>query len=200
MDISCPVCKFKGTISDDLIPEQGKRVSCPKCRAKIFIKKPVVSLRSEKHGVKESPAIELVTYDKAILDDVAGPPVKVFRARCASCGGDIKVPENKKVMLCPTCGTNIVRQVIDEELEPGFFGYFVEAVGQSFGSVFRWWGHYLKRPRVRRVLGAVAVLGALCPGAVRPGEGQGLRGQPVEQEHRRHLQLSHVRGRDIARD
>ncbi len=34
MYISCPVCKFKGSISDDLIPEQGKRVRCPRCRAK----------------------------------------------------------------------------------------------------------------------------------------------------------------------
>jgi DNA-directed RNA polymerase subunit RPC12/RpoP len=161
MDILCPVCKFKGTISDDLIPEEGKRVSCPKCKAKIFIKKPVVSLTAGETSPQASSTMELVNYDKAILDDVVGPEVKVMHARCGSCGGDIKVPENKKVLLCPTCGTNIVRQVIDEQMEPGFIESFVEAISQSFGSVFKGWGRYLKRRSVRRAMGVIVVLGAL---------------------------------------
>jgi predicted Zn finger-like uncharacterized protein len=156
MDIVCPVCKFKGTISDNIIPDGGKHVRCPKCRAKIFLKKPVVSLTTGTHAPKESSGMELVGYDESIVE-TAGPEVTVIRARCENCGGDIKVPDNKKVLLCPTCGANIVRQVIDDELEPGFIESFVEAIAQSFSSVFRGWGTFLTKRRLRQVMAAAAV-------------------------------------------
>ena len=37
MQITCPHCKFSGTIQDELIPEEGSAVSCPKCRKKFFV-------------------------------------------------------------------------------------------------------------------------------------------------------------------
>jgi predicted Zn finger-like uncharacterized protein len=157
MHIICPVCKFKGTISDNLIPDDGKHVRCPKCRAKIFLKKPVVSLTAGTRVPKESPGMELVGYDATIIQEVTGPEVTVIHARCENCGGDIKVPDNKKVLLCPTCGTNIVRQVIDNELEPGFIESFIESITQSFSSVFGSWGGVLRKRKVRRLMAAAAV-------------------------------------------
>ncbi len=156
MDILCPVCKFKGSISDDLIPESGKRVACPRCRASIFIRKPVISLTAGK-SKGSSPGRPAGNSSPVPVDT----DTRVIRARCENCGGEIKVPENKKMVLCPGCGANIVRQVVEEELEPGFIEYSVEAIGQSFRSVFKGWGTFLKRRRVRRVLGAVLALLAL---------------------------------------
>jgi predicted Zn finger-like uncharacterized protein len=37
MEIICPHCNFSGTIQDDLIPESGSAVSCPKCKKKFFV-------------------------------------------------------------------------------------------------------------------------------------------------------------------
>jgi predicted Zn finger-like uncharacterized protein len=37
MEITCPHCNFSGTIQDDLIPESGSAVSCPKCKKKFFV-------------------------------------------------------------------------------------------------------------------------------------------------------------------
>jgi len=163
LDILCPVCRFKGSISDSLIPEDGKQVSCPKCRAKIFIKKPVVSLTGGKPaptGSAGSSSMELVSYDKAILDDVAQPEVTVVHAQCQNCRGDITVPDNKEVMLCPTCGATIVRQPIIDEIQPGTIGFAVRTIVQSFASVFNGWGRYLKRPGVNRAIIVILVLGA----------------------------------------
>jgi hypothetical protein len=160
MNISCPVCKFKGSISDHLIPEEGKHVHCPQCKAKMFIKKPVVSLTEGKSGEKKPSGMEPAGDHKAIPDDTVGPDIKVLRARCESCGGDITVPENKKVMLCPTCGANIVRQPVVEELEPGFIEFCIRAIGQAFASVFKGWGKYLTWRRARPVLVIVVVLSA----------------------------------------
>jgi hypothetical protein len=156
MDILCPVCKFKGSISDNLIPEEGKHVGCPRCKTRMFIRKPVISLAAGKPGGKRPSKTEVVGYDRPVPDGEAGPGV--IRARCQSCGGQITVPEDKKLLLCPGCGATIVRQVVDEELEPGFFEYSLQMIGQSFGSVFKGSGKFLKRRAVRRVLVIVVVL------------------------------------------
>ncbi len=37
MEITCPHCNFSGTIQDDLVPESGSAVSCPKCGKKFFV-------------------------------------------------------------------------------------------------------------------------------------------------------------------
>jgi predicted Zn finger-like uncharacterized protein len=37
MDITCPHCGFGGTVADELIPEEGRSVNCPKCKKKFFV-------------------------------------------------------------------------------------------------------------------------------------------------------------------
>jgi predicted Zn finger-like uncharacterized protein len=37
MKITCPHCDFSGTIQDDLVPESGSAVTCPKCKKKFFV-------------------------------------------------------------------------------------------------------------------------------------------------------------------
>lgn len=158
-DISCPVCKFKGSVSDNLIPEGGKHVNCPRCKAKIFIRKPVVSLTGGEPAGPRPAGVRFVTDRNMVPSDAADPDAKAMRTRCESCGESITVPENKKMLVCPGCGANIVRQVIEEELEPGFIVYSVQEIARSFRSVFKGWGRYLKKPVVRRTLAAVLALG-----------------------------------------
>jgi hypothetical protein len=153
MDILCPVCKFRGSISDDLIPESGKRVSCPRCRASIFVRKPVISLTAGKS--KGSSTGKPAGNSSPVPADT---DTGVIRARCENCGGELKVPESKKMMLCPGCGANIVRQVVEEELEPGFIEYSIQAISQSFRSVFKGWGPYLKKRSIRRAAGVALAL------------------------------------------
>jgi predicted Zn finger-like uncharacterized protein len=37
MDITCPHCGFGGKVADELIPEAGRSVNCPKCKKKFFV-------------------------------------------------------------------------------------------------------------------------------------------------------------------
>jgi predicted Zn finger-like uncharacterized protein len=39
MKIKCPKCSFAGTIPDEKIPQGGRSVACPKCRASFFVEK-----------------------------------------------------------------------------------------------------------------------------------------------------------------
>jgi predicted Zn finger-like uncharacterized protein len=55
MNITCPHCDFSGTIQDDLVPESGSAVTCPKCKKKFFV----------------TPDIPLMEADE--LSDVNGP-------------------------------------------------------------------------------------------------------------------------------
>lgn len=141
-------------MNDNLIPAEGKHVSCPRCKARMFVRKPLVSLTGAKSPATTPSTLEPAGRDRAILDDVTGAAA-VIRARCESCGSSITVPEDKKLMLCPGCGANIVRQVVEEELEPGFIESFVSAISESFSSVFKGWTPYLKRRRVKRAIGIV---------------------------------------------
>ncbi len=41
MQVKCPNCGFSGNIADKLVPEEGRNVSCPKCKTGIFVKREV---------------------------------------------------------------------------------------------------------------------------------------------------------------
>jgi hypothetical protein len=39
MEVICPSCNFKGNIRDELIPDSGKSIVCPRCKTRFFVKK-----------------------------------------------------------------------------------------------------------------------------------------------------------------
>lgn len=39
MKITCPECGFSGNVKDELIPENGRNIGCPKCKKNFFVEK-----------------------------------------------------------------------------------------------------------------------------------------------------------------
>lgn len=155
MKVLCPVCKFTGNINDDLVPEQGKNVGCPKCKTRLFVKRPDVSVVTDKVDENESPKIELVSYDKAMLDDVIKPAIKDTRARCENCGKEIVIPENRKIVLCPHCGTNIIRQAIPDGKDFGLMQAIKKDAAETAEDMYRRLKGYLRGRRGRKTFGVI---------------------------------------------
>jgi predicted Zn finger-like uncharacterized protein len=83
MQIQCPKCKFTGTIADQLVPDEGRTVGCPKCKERFFIQKPVPveispdePLEIERHTY-ETPAPRPMPVPAAepVSPPVGGPTV-----------------------------------------------------------------------------------------------------------------------------
>jgi len=47
MEITCPHCNFSGEIQDNLIPESGSAVTCPKCKKKFFVTPDIPEMETE---------------------------------------------------------------------------------------------------------------------------------------------------------
>ncbi len=94
----------------------------------------------------------------AIHGDMTGTRVDSATRAAKTAAVRSRCRRTRKMVLCPGCGANIVRQVVEEELEPGFIEYSVQAIGQSFRSVFKGWGPYLKKRSIRRAAGVALAL------------------------------------------
>jgi DNA-directed RNA polymerase subunit RPC12/RpoP len=156
MKVSCPACKFAGNIRDNLVPEEGKNIGCPRCKTRLFVKRPSVSVVADTRGEEESPKIELVSYDRAMLDDVmVKPAIKDTRARCENCGKEIVVPENRKIVLCPHCGSNIIRQAIPDGKDFGLMRAIKKDASETAEDMYRRLKGYLRGRRGRKTLGII---------------------------------------------
>ncbi len=51
MKVQCPKCGFSGNVADELIPDQGRFVGCPKCHERFLIQKPI----TESFEILETP-------------------------------------------------------------------------------------------------------------------------------------------------
>ncbi len=57
MEITCPHCHFSGNLRDDLIPESGSAVSCPKCRKKFLVTNDIPTMEPADAGDVEGVAL-----------------------------------------------------------------------------------------------------------------------------------------------
>ncbi len=55
MDISCPHCGFAGSIQDELIPESGRAVNCPRCKKKFFVTPDIPVMEFEEGAGADTP-------------------------------------------------------------------------------------------------------------------------------------------------
>ena len=39
MEVVCPSCKYKGNVKDENIPDSGREVTCPHCKAEFFVRR-----------------------------------------------------------------------------------------------------------------------------------------------------------------
>ena len=79
MNISCPECGYKGNIKNELIPKEGKNVTCPKCKCRFFISLPDDSYNSVNKEIRnfknesEIERIEKKTERKNIKIEIVTP-------------------------------------------------------------------------------------------------------------------------------
>ena len=89
MNIICPECAATGTISEALVPDGGKTVACPKCRAKFMVKK----VASKVGPVAVSSPL---------------PPEEKVPVTCRACGASgslpaSRIPPGGVTITCPKC-------------------------------------------------------------------------------------------------
>ncbi|MBN2223186.1 MAG: zinc-ribbon domain-containing protein [Deltaproteobacteria bacterium] len=89
MRVSCPHCGGTGTISDALVPEEGRSIACPKCRTQFTVKRQTTETRSVATSLGTSS-------DRKI-------PV-----RCPACGASgtlpaARIPAGGSAITCPKC-------------------------------------------------------------------------------------------------
>jgi predicted Zn finger-like uncharacterized protein len=161
MKVSCPSCKFTGNINDDHVPEQGKKVSCPKCKTRFLVQRPVVSVITDEPEEKKPPKVESASYDWVISDNAPKPVIKVARAQCQNCGGEVKIPENRKIVLCPHCGSNIIKQAIPDEKDFGLMETIKRDASRMGRQMYRNLKIYLRGRQGRKTVGVVLFIAVL---------------------------------------
>jgi len=96
MQVTCPSCKFGGTVRDDQIPPDGKEVFCPSCNVKFRIKR------------NQSSS----TTAQRITEKTTGPDIvksEFLPISCPICGFNGKLKRNtagggqSKRFTCPSC-------------------------------------------------------------------------------------------------
>jgi predicted Zn finger-like uncharacterized protein len=96
MHVTCPSCKFGGTVRDDQIPPDGKEVFCPSCNLKFRIKKN-----------QSVPAADRRADRKAVPSDVAQS--EYIPISCPICGFKGKLKRStvatgqSRRFTCPSC-------------------------------------------------------------------------------------------------
>lgn len=119
MNITCPGCGYAATISDKLVPPEGRTVKCPKCREQFSCRPPVV-VRLAEHN--ESRSLGMVS---------AGPPLPTGPT-CPKCGSSDIVWQEKGV----SAGGAIVGAVAFAVIGFFFFGVLAyRASGETFAAV-----------------------------------------------------------------
>ena len=78
MKVTCPNCSFAGNISDKLIPDAGRNVSCPKCGTKFVVRKTYAStLNIERDQSELKTSDETLNYDNTASGEKSASPVDV---------------------------------------------------------------------------------------------------------------------------
>lgn len=100
MNIICPDCATTGTIGEDLVPDGGKVVVCPKCRSKFKVTK----VPSKAGPVALSTAL---------------PTEEKVRVTCSACGASGSLPAARigpggTTITCPKCKARFVVKAADE--------------------------------------------------------------------------------------
>lgn len=96
MHVTCPSCKFGGTVRDDQIPAGGREVYCPNCNTKFRIKKNPPSPAASRQAREETSAAR------------AGQS-EYLSISCPACGftGKLKraglTSGQQKRVVCPSC-------------------------------------------------------------------------------------------------
>jgi predicted Zn finger-like uncharacterized protein len=96
MHVTCPSCKFGGTVRDDQIPPGGKEVYCPNCNTKFRIRKDQ-SLPSASQKIREKGTVAKADRSEYLT------------ISCPICGFEGKVKRSALVtaqsrkFACPSC-------------------------------------------------------------------------------------------------
>ena len=84
MRITCPSCQYETTISSEVIPEEGKSVTCPECKERFEVKRPKLPASARKRLIRR-----LVVAGVA-LALVAGSSFTYYKITTSKSEEDIK--------------------------------------------------------------------------------------------------------------
>jgi predicted Zn finger-like uncharacterized protein len=107
MQVTCPSCKFGGTVRDDQIPPEGKDVYCPNCNIRFRIR-----------GGPSSPSVSRPPRSGEGSRQQGLPDSRPIS--CPACGltGKIKrvalVPGQTKIITCPACRVSFALTLSDD--------------------------------------------------------------------------------------
>jgi predicted Zn finger-like uncharacterized protein len=107
MQVTCPSCKFGGTVRDDQIPPEGKDVYCPNCNVRFRIR-----------NSSSSPSVSRPSQRGAGPNQPGLPDSRPIS--CPACGltGKIKrvalVPGQTKTITCPACRVSFALTLSDD--------------------------------------------------------------------------------------
>ncbi len=118
MRISCPHCGAAGTIRDDLVPEGGRTIACPKCRSAFTVTKGFGDPRSPTAPSAASPdgkiPVRCPTCGATGTVPAARAGTGASTITCPKCKGkfpvkgpapsEIAAPREKVPFACPQCG------------------------------------------------------------------------------------------------
>ncbi len=98
MHVTCPSCKFGGTVRDEQIPPEGKNVYCPNCNIRFRIKRDPSSSAPSRQTQRDTAAGQPQHPDSNTIS-------------CPACGfkgkirGGTLTPGHGKIITCPSCKT-----------------------------------------------------------------------------------------------
>ncbi len=99
MKIQCPKCGYSGNLADQLIPDEGRTIGCPKCKERFSIKKPIVPAGdpNEFYEIERNttPMQDIRTERETI-------PVPVLVPSEVSATNQ---PTGANIAVCPRCGS-----------------------------------------------------------------------------------------------
>jgi predicted Zn finger-like uncharacterized protein len=131
MRIECPKCKYSGNIADQLVPEEGRTVGCPKCKERFFIQKQIPHPAIEAKGqAAEEPSHEPVIEEKSPPNVSAPGPPPVTKASsemvyCRGCGKEIHLSARS----CPHCGAVVKKGAPKNRMAAGLLALFLGGIG-----------------------------------------------------------------------
>ncbi len=96
MHVTCPSCKFGGTVRDDQIPPEGKEVFCPSCNVKFRIEKNQ-SIPNDPHQTRNK-SVPSHTADSEYL--TVSCPVCGFKGKLRR--ENVAAGQSKR-FTCPSC-------------------------------------------------------------------------------------------------
>lgn len=68
MEVSCDKCDYKGRIKDELIPEGGRNLKCPKCKSVFFVKRPIPEKIETSYRIEEETETRPVDRVETFVD------------------------------------------------------------------------------------------------------------------------------------